>query len=470
MNTKFNGKLSRTLPPPVIFPLLISYMFEHIGISIYWIFFALDLFDTVSDSYFNIALVFAIPAMLSVFGTTFLSNLTDKTKKHKLILFLSRLALMIQYILLLFFNNNLWVVIIILACFGLVTQIYYSVHGALLTIICPPDRRGQVTSYQVIFASAGWMIGGGVSDIIKGRFGIEGNLGFAAFFVICAGAIALLSKTKPWGKIEDDNIDLELTIKKSEIAEVDKNSKPGILEKMDVKKKTSFIDILKRRKIIFLLLTLLVLDFGFGPFNSITSIYFRSIYENHFQHMFPTPEELDSYVNWLIKLSNVIATGIGMIILLSFGRLIDKKGRKPFIILAIAFYPLIYSLMFFFSNHPWAMFSFYLYPLYALKVPTANTIMSDLTSEDERARGMSLITIEQIFAGNLGAIIGASVADHFPGDWIPRFVPEGIFIIPLFPVILGTVALIMAIFFIKETNPKAIKNKIEKGVVVVSSD
>ncbi|NHJ41293.1 MAG: MFS transporter, partial [Asgard group archaeon] len=112
MNDKFTTKVSRILPPTVILPLLMSYMLEHIGISIYWIFFGLELFDTVSDSYFNIALVFAIPAMLSVFGTTFFSHLTDKTKKHKLILFLSRVALMIQFILLLFFNNNIWIVLI----------------------------------------------------------------------------------------------------------------------------------------------------------------------------------------------------------------------------------------------------------------------------------------------------------------------------------------------------------------------
>ncbi|NHJ38969.1 MAG: MFS transporter, partial [Asgard group archaeon] len=174
--------------------------------------------------------------------------------------------------------------------------------------------------------------------------------------------------------------------------------------------------------------------------------------------------------DWLIKLSNVIATGIGMIILLSVGRLLDKKGRKPFLIISIAFYPFIYSLMFFFSDHPWGMFIFYLYPLYALKVPTANTIMSDLTSEDERARGMSLISIEQIFAGNLGAIIGALIADHFPGDWIPRFIPEGIYVIPIFPMILGFVALILAVFLIKETNPKSIERRIKKEAIIISSD
>ncbi len=467
MNDKFTTKVSRILPPTVILPLLMSYMLEHIGISIYWIFFGLELFDTVSDSYFNIALVFAIPAMLSVFGTTFLSHLTDKTKKHKLILFLSRVALMIQFILLLFFNNNIWIVLIILACFGIVTQIYYSVHGALLTIICPPDQRGQVTSYQVIFASAGWMIGGGISDVIKGRFGIEGNLGFAAFFVLSAGLIALLSKAKPWSKIDDEKIDIELIIEKPKI---DKITEPYILEKVETSKKTTFIDILKRRRILILLLILLVLDFGFGPFNSITSIYFSSVYERTFQGVFATPEELDAYIDWLIKLSNVIATGIGMIILLSVGRLLDKKGRKPFLIISIAFYPFIYSLMFFFSDHPWGMFIFYLYPLYALKVPTANTIMSDLTSEDERARGMSLISIEQIFAGNLGAIIGALIADHFPGDWIPRFIPEGIYVIPIFPMILGFVALILAVFLIKETNPKSIERRIKKEAIIISSD
>ena len=160
--------------------------------------------------------------------------------------------------------------------------------------------------------------------------------------------------------------------------------------------------------------------------------------------------------NTLIAKSNTIATVLGMVILFVSGAILDRTGRKPILIFSILCYPILYTFMFFFSSHPWALFAIYLYPLYALKVPTANTIMADLTSDNERGRGMSLVQIEQIVFGNLGAILGCYIADIFPGDLIPRFIPEGIYIIPLFPMVLGFIALILSIFLIKESNPKVL--------------
>ena len=101
--------------------------------------------------------------------------------------------------------------------------------------------------------------------------------------------------------------------------------------------------------------------------------------------------------------------------LLVSGTILDRTGRKPIFIFSIAAYPILYTLMFTLSEHPWALFGIYLYPLYALKVPTANTVMADLTAENERGRGMSLINIEQIIFANLGAIFGCYIADIFPG-------------------------------------------------------
>ncbi|MEA2069967.1 MAG: MFS transporter, partial [Asgard group archaeon] len=120
-------------------------------------------------------------------------------------------------------------------------------------------------------------------------------------------------------------------------------------------------------------------------------------------------------------------------------------GRKPFLLIGLTLYPLIYGLMWIFDDYPWIIFAIYSVPLYAIKVPTANAIMSDLTSEKERARGMSLITLEQTITMNSGVILFCYVAD---------IAQQGIRIIPLFPVTFGIVAIIIALFFIKETNQK----------------
>ncbi|MHA1210940.1 MAG: MFS transporter [Candidatus Heimdallarchaeota archaeon] len=463
MSTSFKEFAGKVLPPPVVLPALFSYTIEHIAISIYWIFFGLDIITNLTDSYLNVALVFAIPAMISTVGTMFLSNLSDKTGRRKEIMFLSRIALMAQFTLLIFFRGSIWVILLILSSCGIFTQIYYTMNSALITTICPPDKKGMVASYQVFFASAGWMIGGGVSGIIYTNFGIDGSLRFAAFFAYTAGAIALLSSSKPWSKKSKEPVDVfdeaealsgtqseneeELAYSKdktmSKTIDLETSNGLRVIEKT-VKKRSSYRDILFRKEILFLLLTLFILDFGFGPFNVIGSVYLREAGLN----------------NNMISLSNTLATAIGMIILLIAGNMLDRTGRKPIFIFAIAMYPVIYLLMFLTSNFPVAIFIVYLYPLYALKVPTTNAMMADLTASDERARGMSLINIGQIFAANLGAILGCYIADIFPTDWLPKFIPDGVFISPLFPVFFGVIAFIIALKVTKETNKKTIALKI----------
>jgi len=464
MKAETKANLKKILPPPVILPLLFSYLVEHVAISIYWIFFGIDLFENLTSSYFEIALIFAIPAVVSTIGTAFLSNYSDKTGNRKRLLFLSRIALLSQYILLIFFRGKVWSVLLILVSFGLMTQIYYPTHSALITIICPPDRKGEVSSYQVLFASAGWMIGSSVSSIIYNSFSINGCMIFSAVFALASGSIALISTSKSWasrteGKQEEledklsdhENVKLDNEVHMSEEIVPDVKSFPARLYTLEASErpKKSYLEIIKQRKVIVLIVVLIVIDFGIGPYNVISNLYLEKAGLSHES----------------ISLSNTIATAFGMIILLIVGRLLDISGRRLVFLLSIAFYPLIYSLMFFLSNFPVAIFAVYLFPLYALKNPTSNAIMADITHEDERSRGMSLISIEQILAGNTGAIIGCLVADNFPTDVFPYFISDGIFVSALFPTIFGFIALIMAIFLIKETNPKTIERRLNAQAV-----
>ena len=447
MEEEKNRTLKELLPSVNLLPLLFSYTIDHIAVSSYWIFFGIFLSEEISDTYLDVAVILAIPAIISVFGTTVLSSFSDKTGRRKLLMFVAKIALMMQYVLLIFFGTKVWNILLILALFGLFAQIYYTQVSALITIICPPDKKGQVSSYLIFFASLGWMIGSSISDIIYNWKGITGSLGFAAGFALVAGFIAVFSTSKPYSKQDEvDQVDID---HEKEIETWVMNNKPRVVVPIEsTEKYSSYFEIFKRRKILVLLITLAILDFGFGPFNVITSVYFKNIFTTHFSN--------EALANTLIAKSNTIATVLGMVILLISGAILDRTGRKPILIFSILCYPILYTFMFFFSSHPWALFAIYLYPLYALKVPTANTIMADLTSENERGRGMSLIQIEQIVFGNLGAIIGCYIADIFPGDLIPRFVPEGIYIIPLFPMVLGLIALILSIFLVKESNPKVL--------------
>ncbi|GAH34935.1 unnamed protein product, partial [marine sediment metagenome] len=60
-------------------------------------------------------------------------------------------------------------------------------HNTLSTTICHPDKRGEVSSFQMFFASLGWMIGSSVSGLIYENLGMIGGLSFGAGFALITG-------------------------------------------------------------------------------------------------------------------------------------------------------------------------------------------------------------------------------------------------------------------------------------------
>lgn len=456
MSSKFILKVGSYFPPANLLPLLIGYSIDHIALSTYWIFFGIWLEENlvgtnenITYPYLLLAVILATPAIVSILGTSIFSSLSDKIGRRKEIMFLSRVLLMSQYIFLLFFGSSTLNVLLILGTFGLFTQMFYSMHSALLTTICHPDKRGQVSSFQVLFASIGWMIGSGVSSPIFKTFGIEGSLGFAAGFALLAGVFVMFSPAKPWNhkelKLEPTGFSNENELHdESFLSAKEDKTKLRIAEKIVPEKKKSvatYWQIFKRKEVLSLLITLAIVDFGFGPFNVVNNIYLIKVgltYDN-------------------IAIANVIATFFGMLILLFIGKVLDKRGRKPVFLVAIITYPILYGLMYALSSFRIAMFILYLYPLYALKVPTSNAIMSDLTEENERARGMSLIQFEQIIFANAGAFLACFIAD---------IAPQELLIIPLFPLSFGIVAVIVAFLIMKETDKKILLQRKVKSELV----
>ncbi|MFW9924940.1 MAG: MFS transporter [Candidatus Thorarchaeota archaeon] len=440
-------KFKNLMPPKVALPLLFSYLVEHTAISLYWIFFGISLEEDLGASYFLIALVLSVPGIVSIFGTSIFSSIADKIGHHRELMVLSRVFLMIQYILLIFFRRkSIWVNLIILGFFALFTQAFYILNSSLITIICKPEDRGQVTSFQTVFASAGWMIGSGLSAIIKTNLGIDGNLAFAAGLGMLAGLVTLFSSSKAWNADQIDG-ETKQASKSSEIIPIpiistkeermveETSTTINVVKQIDKTQKTaSYWSIFKRKEIFTLLIILAILDFGFGPFNTLTSLYLVKVGMN----------------DYFLSLGNVIATLLGLILSFIISKPLDKRGRKPFLIIGLIAYPIIYGMMYIFSGYWVAIFVIYNYPLYAIKVPAVNTIISDHTSEKERSRGLSLGNFEQIIMATIGGLIAALIADN---------ISLGIFTFPLFPVVFGAIATILAIFFVKESNKEFLKRK-----------
>jgi MFS family permease len=152
--------------------------------------------------------------------------------------------------------------------------------------------------------------------------------------------------------------------------------------------------------------------------------------------------------NNFIALSNTIATFIGMIFQIFVGVILDRKGRRPVLLVALLAYPILFTLILILSNYWVAVFILYCYPLYALRNPTANAIMSDLTTTKERARGMSLLSFQNTIFLYSGSYLGAFIAD---------ISSRGLYVFPIFPIAFGATALVLVFFFIKESNAKLLK-------------
>ncbi|MBY9000852.1 MAG: MFS transporter [Candidatus Heimdallarchaeota archaeon] len=432
MSAVFLGKIKNRLPPKNLLPLLFAYMFDSLAISSYWIFFGIWLNEELITPeagfdypYLMLTLVLAVPGLVSIIGSSIFSAFSDKTGRRKEIMFFARLLLMAQCILLIFFNTVPWQILLILGVFG-VHNVFYILHNTLSTTICHPDKRGEVSSFQIFFSSLGWMIGSSVSGLIYDNLGMIGGLSFGAGFALITGIVTMFSPTKPSVEEDDEADDSDESFQNpTEIS----SEKLELSNKNQRNKSAGYWKILTRRNVLFLLVVLAILDFGFGPFNTLSSVYLKEI----------------GLSSNFIGYSNTIATFLGMTFQLFIGRILDKKGRRPVLLVAIVAYPVLFLFMYLFSNNWVIIFIIYSYPLYALKNPTANAIMSDVTKSKERARGMSLLQFENTIFIYLGAFLGAFIAD---------ISPDGLLTLPLFPLSFGIIASVLAIFIIKETNKK----------------
>ncbi len=442
MSSKFATKFKDYLPEASLMPLLVSNLLDALAISLYWIFFSIWLNEEVitpeagyTYPYLMLAVVLSIPAFISIIGSSLLSSFSDRIGRRKEIMFFVRVLLMAQFILLIFFNNSVWQIMLILATFSF-HNVYYILHNALCTSICHPDKRGQISSFQLFFASLGWMIGSSVSGVIFTNLGMIGNLSFGAGFALLTGIVVLFSPSKPKAEYLEDKD--EEVILHTENGVSNNPSEVEVKLKRTTKKERNYWQILTSKNILIFLVVFAVLDFGSGPFNAMSSVYLKGV----------------GLPNNFIALANTLATFIGMIFQIFLGVILDRRGRRPVLLVAMLTYPILFALIFGFSNFWIAIFILYCYPLYALRNPTANAIMSDLTSTKERARGMSLLSFQNTIFLYLGSYLGSFIAD---------ISARGLYIFPIFPIAFGAVAFILVFFFIKETNVKLLK-KYENSV------
>ncbi len=344
-------------------------------------------------SFFRLALYMAFPSIISIFGIFVISHLTDKYGHFRYAILLINIIGMIEYFLLSRISYA-YQYLVIVGVGALVFPAYFSIIQAFATNICSPLDRGKVTGYISLSASIGWFFGSLLSGQIYEKLGINILLRISAIIFLLSGIVILRSK-KFEGSILQNNSNV------------------------------SIIGIIKRKQIFLILLTIFLTDFSGGAFFTLGSIY---LYEK----IKMQPE--------LIGYSNAVATATGTLLLLKLGKYSDKHGRKLLYVIGLICYPVVFLLLTLFHNI-WVVFILWSLPFYVFLRPTAPAMISDLTEENERSRGMSLVNLTSNISIAVGAMFGGIVTDIF------KFIE----IWTIFPAIIEWFAVFIGVFYVHET-------------------
>ncbi|MDH5401157.1 MAG: MFS transporter [Candidatus Heimdallarchaeota archaeon] len=395
----------------VLSRIYLSVLIWHIGGAMVIPFSSIWLRSDIGEgSYLVLALVISIPNLIALFGITFVGSYTDKSKNYKVVLLFVNLVGAIEYIILTQINTSIQYLIVV-AIGSLVFPAYYPIVQAYATNLSDPGRKGEVTSKLLLNASIGWFIGSIFAGIVYRLFGMKVILLAAAIFCIIAGILASV-KTVEFN---------DKSIGNSKI-----NGNDQIDFSMDNIESTSFWNVLTRKSILSILSPVILLDFLAGAFFILGSVYFY--------------EKIELSADY-IGYTNAAATVFGSLILLKLGNISDKYGRKSIYVFGLLNYPIIFLLLSIY-HQPIIVLILWSIPLYAVLRPIIPAMISDVTNENERSRGMSIVQLASSLAMTTGALFGGWMADTSP---------YGLDIWLYLPAMFGWLCPILGYIMVKET-------------------
>jgi predicted MFS family arabinose efflux permease len=377
----------------------------HIAASFVITFTSIWLRDEVGEaSFLKLAIVLGIPALIGTVGIFFISNITDRIGHYREVIVCINIIGMIQYLMLTQITRPIQYLYIV-SFSALVFPSYYTIIQSFATVICDPDKRGGVTTYLILNASIGWFVGSLTSGVAFRVIGMTSMFIISSILLLISGLLVLLSP--------------------KETIRLDPSS-VGHLKNPSPNKKVTSLNILLRKPINFLILTIIIIDFGSGAFFTFSSIY---LYEKI------------KFSSDLIGYSNATATLIATVALYKIAPLTDRIGRRPFYLTGLIVYPVLFTFLSIFQAKP-IVFILWSLPIYIFLRPISLTMVSDLTTEHERSRGISLVTIASSVSIALGALMGGYLADK------PTL---GLEIWVIVPALLGWLAPLIGFFMVGET-------------------
>lgn len=395
-----------------LLPVYSSVLLWHIGIALVMPFTSIWLRDEMGEaSFLRLGIIIAVPNLIGIFGIFATGSYTDNKGHYREVLVLINVIGTAQFLLLTRITRPIQYLMIV-GIGALLFPAYYTVLNSFTTQICEKNRRGTELGRLMLFASAGFFLGSLVSGRAFRIIGMEIMFVISAFLIFFAGLVVLLSpKSTHLENISGGNLS---------------EDHPSILS------------IVKKKQILYILISIVILDTASGAFFTFGSIYL-------YERIKLTSDQ--------IGYANALATLFGALILLKLGTYSDSKGRKPLYLFGLGIYPLFFVVISIFHQVT-VVFLLWCIPLYAFLRPTLPAMISDLTNEVERSRGLSLMTVASTLSMTIGAIVGGYLADQSK---------LGMDVWTIIPAVIGWISLIFGYYFVNETIHENKKNNLSIG-------
>jgi len=340
----------------------LSYILYNLSIGIYSGFLPIHLYS-LGASLFIVSLLSAVPALITVFATPFWGMISHKIQFRKMFIILGLVAKIFCFIIFILTNIPLNYIISL----GFFTIFICALEPNLQSLVTQTSSKaGRASGLLLTSRSIGSSLGAIMGGILFENSSIRINFILGILFSILSIGILVKVKEKHILNRED-----------SKLFEV-----------------ASYKTIIKDKNLIPIYISNFLYFFGNVIFGTFVSIYLSEIGGS----------------KTLIGLSNSFISIITLISSTPIGILVDKIGRKP--ILTFGFFCCaLFNSFLYFTNDPLITAVIWGIPFHQYITISSMSLISDNTSEKNRAAGLGLLIITPSIGRVVGPILGGLLVD-----------------------------------------------------------